>query len=73
MSTTNARTNSRNEEQPNPPAFIDWRNSRAKSVILCDLEDGILPLEETGEYGMSAEKAWKSFHLFCKMEAAQEF
>ena len=65
MSSTNARRHSGNEEQPAPP-FIDWRNSRAKEIILCDLEDGLLSIEEHGKYGMSAEKAWKS--VYSKLE-----
>ena len=37
------------------PDYIDWRNSQAKKVIIEDLEDGLLPADETT---VSTEQAW---------------
>jgi hypothetical protein len=37
--------------------YIDWRNSQAKSIIVDDLDEGLLPMDQNV---MSAEEAWES-------------
>ena len=41
--------------KPKNPDYIDWRKSQAKKVIITDLEDGVLPADETT---VSSEQAW---------------
>jgi hypothetical protein len=40
---------------------IDWRNSDARQIILCDLESGYLPLDEEE---LSAEEAWETVYKY---------
>lgn len=40
--------------------FIDWKNSEAKTVLLKDLHEGVLPLEE---HDVSAEDAWNTCYV----------
>ena len=42
---------------PNPASFIDWRNSVPRSIIIGDLEDGVLDHDAP-----SAEDAWEELY-----------
>ena len=44
--------------KPKNPDYIDWRKSQAKKVIVTDLEDGVLPADETT---VSSEQAWDAY------------
>ena len=60
--------------KPKNPDYIDWRKSQAKKVIITDLEDGVLPADETP---VSSEQAWdmyKNLPAFkdrCLLQAVQ--
>ena len=43
------------------PERVDWATSRSKKIVVDDLENGVLPLDETL---IPASVAWEHYSLF---------